>query len=84
MIREAFPFKLTLKLGILHAKFSALPSSSGAFLNITEIPELMLGVCTQALLSGSDLLLRLGVGGTHWWCIPSLRPPLVLPLDRIC
>lgn len=49
-----FPFKLTLKLGILHAELSALLSSSGAFLNITEIAELMMGVCTQPLLSGSD------------------------------
>lgn len=54
MTREAFPSKLTLKLGMLQAELPALPSSSGAFLNITEIPELMLGVCIQALLSGSD------------------------------
>lgn len=57
MLREALLFRLMLKLGILHAELSALPSSSGAFLNITEIPELMLGACTQPLLS--DLILPL-------------------------
>lgn len=54
MSREAFPFRLSLKLGVLCAELSPLPSSSGAFHNITEIPELMMGVCTQPLLGGSD------------------------------